>query len=764
MRFGVKSRPGYVATALLIWFALGVIFPAISLAQPNFSIDPFRQKWERADKAVAEGTANPARSWLWGPEAFNPPTGQTEPYAESPGGSRQVQYFDKARMELNNPATGLVTNGLLVRELISGKLATGDTAFIQRNPASDIPIAGDATNNNGPTYSSFAGVASLNNDKPSAPRIGAPVAETIDRDGRVGTAPELGSLAKYAYYDNTLKHNIADVFWYFMNQHGNVFQNGQYKLDQPVLGEHPTVPWLDAVGWPLSEPYWAKVTVAGQVKDVLIQAFERRVLTYTPSNPPAFQVEMGNVGQHYYKWRYSSKYDIPSQVIPQFMTGVNLAGAEFTPNAIPGTYGVDYQYPTQAEVDYFMSKGLKTFRLPFLWERLQPGKFGAFDQGQFNLLDGFVSYVTGKGATVILDPHNYARYYGQLIGSKDVPVEVFADLWSRLAGQYKDNPRVIFGLMNEPTNIQTQVWVAGTNSAIRAIRATGAKNMILVAGSSADHAYSWSQKWNGTAYGGQMLGISDPANNYAFELHQYLDVDASGTFEKCVSGNIGSQRLQDFTQWLRQNHKRGFLGEFGSASNPTCHAALDDMLNYVEQNGDVWRGWTYWAAGPLWQNYLYSLEPLNGTDRPQMAILEKHLNGPAIPVPPAGPGNPSQPVPPVQAPVQQPVSGSSFGVKYEAPGHWDTGYNISVTLSNTGSSPVKGWSVSWQLSYGETLTTSWNADCKIAGSIITCSSMSYNDELGANGGSQNFGAQFSTTGGKYSQPSSFTVNGVSVKS
>jgi hypothetical protein len=37
---------------------------------------------------------------------------------------------------------------------------------------------------------------------------------------------------------------------------------------------------------------------------VMVQVFERRVLTYTADNPPAFQVEMGNIGQHYYQWRY----------------------------------------------------------------------------------------------------------------------------------------------------------------------------------------------------------------------------------------------------------------------------------------------------------------------------------------------------------------------------------------------------------------------------------------------------------------------------
>jgi hypothetical protein len=37
---------------------------------------------------------------------------------------------------------------------------------------------------------------------------------------------------------------------------------------------------------------------------VLVQPFERRVLTYTPSNAPAWRVEMGNIGRHYYEWRY----------------------------------------------------------------------------------------------------------------------------------------------------------------------------------------------------------------------------------------------------------------------------------------------------------------------------------------------------------------------------------------------------------------------------------------------------------------------------
>lgn len=46
--------------------------------------------------------------------------------------------------------------------------------------------------------------------------------------------------------------------------------------------------------------------VSGELRWVLVQAFERRILTYTPDNDPSWRVEMGNVGRHYYEWRYGT--------------------------------------------------------------------------------------------------------------------------------------------------------------------------------------------------------------------------------------------------------------------------------------------------------------------------------------------------------------------------------------------------------------------------------------------------------------------------
>jgi hypothetical protein len=44
--------------------------------------------------------------------------------------------------------------------------------------------------------------------------------------------------------------------------------------------------------------------ISGEPKVILVQVFERRVLTFNPANALPLQVEMGNVGRQYYQWRY----------------------------------------------------------------------------------------------------------------------------------------------------------------------------------------------------------------------------------------------------------------------------------------------------------------------------------------------------------------------------------------------------------------------------------------------------------------------------
>jgi endoglucanase len=323
-----------------------------------------------------------------------------------------------------------------------------------------------------------------------------------------------------------------------------------------------------------------------------------------------------------------------------FLVGVNLAGAEFgsiLKNGIRGQHGTDYVYPVGSlwagykSPQYFLSKGMNIFRLPFLWERVQPQLGQPLDEAESKLLVEAATELVRMGAWVNIDLHNYARYAGQPLDSTKVTLGSFADVWGRIANLFKGQERIIFGLMNEPHDIATESWVAAANTAIGAIRAAGANNMIFVAGNHWSSAQAWYSSTYGTPNAKALLSITDPLDRVVFEAHTYLDSDSSGTHETCINSSIGVERLQPFTRWLTEHGKIGFLGEFGAGKDPTCLEALSRMLEHMRERSDVYLGWTYWAAGPWWPNdYFTLIEPVNG-DAPQMQTLSPYLRSGGAP-------------------------------------------------------------------------------------------------------------------------------------
>jgi endoglucanase len=322
---------------------------------------------------------------------------------------------------------------------------------------------------------------------------------------------------------------------------------------------------------------------------------------------------------------------------PLPLTGVNLAGGEFWWARKPKTgevhpqYGKNYSYPTQAEIDYFSDKGMNLFRYQFLWETLQPQVRAPLDKADLERLKTSVRFATARKLIVLLDPHNYARYYGtNVVGGPNVSIEDFADFWRRLALEFRDEPCMWFGLVNEPHDMPTRQWFDAANASITAIRGTGANQLILVPGNSWSGAHSW--KDGGDQSNAKcILSIKDPLDYWAVEVHQYVDADSSGRRRAVVSPTIGSERLKGFVDWCRQHRVRAVLGEFGVPVVPDGEQCLDDMLQSMERDRDVWLGWTWWAAGSWWGEYMFTIEPRNGQDRPQMAWLQPHLSGTNLP-------------------------------------------------------------------------------------------------------------------------------------
>jgi hypothetical protein len=271
----------------------------------------FDQTWNSTDRMVY---TNQRQSWLWGPQPF---TGTLLEDAGQ-GNVRVVQYWDKGRMERTPDGKGgfLTSVGSLAWELLTGKinLGNGQTSDVG---AAKIPLVGPEkdTDRNiaaraanqplpdklAPTYAD----AAIEAAKPTKDYAGVPVTWMLMPGGKiepfaVGTQPPANVLL--TGFDDVTKHNVADVFARWYNQtfltspDGNPDHTLTAQLKDNTAGLDP--------GHPLTDPFWVTVTVDGVDRLVLIQIFERWTLTYSPSNPAGWQIELGNVGLHYYEWRY----------------------------------------------------------------------------------------------------------------------------------------------------------------------------------------------------------------------------------------------------------------------------------------------------------------------------------------------------------------------------------------------------------------------------------------------------------------------------
>jgi endoglucanase len=116
-----------------------------------------------------------------------------------------------------------------------------------------------------------------------------------------------------------------------------------------------------------------------------------------------------------------------------------------------------------------------------------------------------VSYITGKGAYAIIDPHNFGshsnlsdsvlllttlagRYYEKVI----TDVAGFKAWWVTVAKMFADNDLVIFDTNNEYHTMEDSLVFDLNQAAINGIREAGAtEQLILVEGNLWTGAWTW---------------------------------------------------------------------------------------------------------------------------------------------------------------------------------------------------------------------------------------------------------------------------------
>ncbi|GAA2405976.1 cellulose binding domain-containing protein [Streptomyces glaucosporus] len=89
---------------------------------------------------------------------------------------------------------------------------------------------------------------------------------------------------------------------------------------------------------------------------------------------------------------------------------------------------------------------------------------------------------------------------------------------------------------------------------------------------------------------------------------------------------------------------------------------------------------------------------------------------------------------------------------------WPGGFTANTTVTNTGSTAIDGWELSFPLPGGQSVTSAWNASVSSSGGTVTARPTEHNRTI-APGASQSFGFQGTYSGSTFSEPTRFTLNG-----
>jgi peptidoglycan/xylan/chitin deacetylase (PgdA/CDA1 family) len=117
---------------------------------------------------------------------------------------------------------------------------------------------------------------------------------------------------------------------------------------------------------------------------------------------------------------------------------------------------------------------------------------------------------------------------------------------------------------------------------------------------------------------------------------------------------------------------------------------------------------------------------------------------------------PTTPPPTTPPPTTPPPAAGGCRVAYGV-NAWNSGLTADITITNTGSSTINGWSLSFALPSGQTIVGGWNASYSPTSGQVTARNASYNGTINP-GASVGIGFQANHTGNT-AKPSSFTLNG-----
>ncbi|WP_229820964.1 MULTISPECIES: cellulase family glycosylhydrolase [Streptomyces] len=101
--------------------------------------------------------------------------------------------------------------------------------------------------------------------------------------------------------------------------------------------------------------------------------------------------------------------------------------------------------------------------------------------------------------------------------------------------------------------------------------------------------------------------------------------------------------------------------------------------------------------------------------------------------------------------------GTACSVAYRVVGEWPGGFQGEITVRNTGTAPLNGWTLGFSFPNGQTVASMWGGTPTQSGGAVSVAAASYNATITA-GGSVTVGFT-GTKGATNTAPAAFTLNG-----
>lgn len=200
----------------------------------------------------------------------------------------------------------------------------------------------------------------------------------------------------------------------------------------------------------------------------------------------------------------------------------------------------------------------------YLWRYLDPVVTWAGESGQYVIIDWhFIGNVaTGAGP--------------QMPDLEADPLDLTLDFWRQTAGYFGEAPHVIFEIFNEPQSIGADEWQDSATEIVRAIRAEGAGQLVIVGGIDYGRDLSW------------VPGNPVEDGNVAYASHIYPAHPASGWGH--WFGETAAQYPVLVTEW-------GFMEDNGDPAQSYLVGSQagygDPFLGFLRERGIGWAACWY---------------------------------------------------------------------------------------------------------------------------------------------------------------------------